>query len=386
MPVHAPKETAMKTRVTHKRICVIMAGGSGERFWPLSRRLFPKQLLRLTRPDQSLLEETVERIAPVIPARDIFVATTCDLLDAIRGAGAGGVPPENVLAEPCKRNTMGCLAWVTAQALARFREEAERLSIAVLTADHLVPDGEKFRRAVEATLSFVEENGVLGTIGIAPTRPETGYGYIEIAEGASPLAEVASGVEIFPVTRFREKPNAASAAEFLSSGRHLWNSGMFFWTLPALLDEINNASPSCANVIRTVATALEAHREDEAARLFEGLDSVSIDCALMEKARRVVVTRADFPWDDIGAWDSLERTHPRDSNGNVGIGDPVIVDSRGCIVYNAPGTERMAVAAIGVDDLAIIVSEDGVLVVPKSRAQDVRRAVDALKERGDKHT
>jgi mannose-1-phosphate guanylyltransferase len=374
----------METPQNHRRICVIMAGGSGERFWPLSRRLFPKQLLRLTHPDRNLLEETVQRIAPLIPPRDVFIATTRDLLDVIRRSGAGGVPEENVLAEPCKRNTSGCLAWVAAQILARFGGQAGGLSMAVLSADHLIPDAARFRETVDAALSLAEKNETLGVLGIAPTRPETGYGYIEIPEGAAPIEETASGVRTFPVARFREKPDAPTAAEFVATGRYLWNSGMFFWTLSAFLGEMELASPAIVKAIRGMAAALESGDEARASRVFETLENVSIDYALMEKARRVQVTRAAFAWDDIGAWDSLDRTRPHDADGNVCIGDPVMVASRGCIVYNEPGAERMAVAAVGVENLAIIVAEDGVLVAPKDRAQDVREAVAILKARGAK--
>lgn len=374
----------METPQTHRRICVIMAGGSGERFWPLSRRLFPKQLLRLTHPDRNLLEETVQRIAPLIPPRDVFIATTRDLLDVIRRSGAGGVPDENVLAEPCKRNTSGCLAWVAAQILARFGGQAGGFSMAVLSADHLIPDAARFRETVDAALSLAEKNEALGVLGIAPTRPETGYGYIEIPEDAAPIEETASGVQTFPVARFREKPDAPTAAEFVATGRYLWNSGMFFWTLSAFLGELEPASPAIVKAIRAMAAALESGDEARASRVFETLESVSIDYALMEKARRVQVTRAAFAWDDIGAWDSLDRTRARDADGNVCIGDPVMVASRGCIVYNEPGAERMAVAAVGVENLAIIVAEDGVLVAPKDRAQDVREAVAILKARGAK--
>jgi mannose-1-phosphate guanylyltransferase len=374
----------METPHTHRRICVIMAGGSGERFWPLSRRLFPKQLLRLTHPDRNLLEETVQRIAPLIPPRDVFIATTRDLLDVIRRSGAGGVSEENVLAEPCKRNTSGCLAWVAAQILARFGGQAGDLSMAVLSADHLIPDAARFRETVDAALSLAEKNEALGVLGIAPTRPETGYGYIEIPEGAAPIEETASGVQTFPVARFREKPDASTAAEFLATGRYLWNSGMFFWTLSAFLRELEPASPAIVKAIRAMAAALDSGDEAGATRVFETLENLSIDYALMEKARRVQVTRAAFAWDDIGAWDSLDRTRAHDAAGNVCIGGPVMVASRGCIVYNEPGAERMAVAAVGVENLAIIVAEDGVLVAPKDRAQDVREAVAILKARGAK--
>lgn len=362
---------------TENRICVVMAGGSGERFWPLSRRLRPKQLLRLGGSGHSMLEDSVNVIAPLVPRERTFVATSRALEQPI--AAAGIVPVENVLGEPCKRNTAGCLAYVAAELMARYGEDAASLSLAILTADHQIGDHPRFLETIETAFGEVEREPVLGVIGIRPTRPETGYGYIEIAESASTGANTHG---VFPVARFREKPDAATAAEFLASGRFLWNSGMFFWRLGTFLDELDVASPAHADAVRAMARARAEGHDDEVDRVFGELPDISIDFALMEKARRVVVTPADFPWDDVGSWDALDRTQAHDAQGNVAIGDPVLIDTQDCVVYNEPGGEKMAVAAIGVENLAIIVCEDGVLVTPKDRAQEVRKAVDLLKKRG----
>ena len=365
------------------RIAVIMAGGAGERFWPLSRQGRPKQLLRLTNPDQTLLEESIARIAPLIPAERIFIATARPLVEAIRAARTGA-PPENVLGEPCKRNTAGCLCYAVARMLAKFgSENAARVTMAVLTADHQIGATERFRAAVETAMTTAENERALATLGVVPTRPETGYGYIEIAPEAAPLP---GGTEdqppVFPVAAFREKPDQATAEEFIATGRFFWNSGMFFWRLDSFLEELGQAAPAHAEATRAIAEALTRGDEAAADQIFAGLSDISIDYALMEKARRVVMVRADFPWDDVGAWDALDRCFARDSGGNVTVGDPVLIDSRDCIVYNEPGSGRMAVAALGVKDLVIVVSEDAVLVVPKDRAQEVKKAVAKLKEKG----
>lgn len=360
-------------------ICVVMAGGSGERFWPLSRRLRPKQLLKLSGADTNLLEETVARIAPLIPAARVFVATSRELQEPVRQARCG-VPDENVIAEPCKRNTAGCLVYAAAQAMARFGPDAADMAMAVLSADQLIPERERFLDTVQAALE-VARQGAIGIIGVRPSRPETGYGYIETPEDGKPASVSASGVAVFPAARFREKPDAETAAAFVASGRFYWNSGMFFWTLGAFLEELRYASPKHAAGLEAIAANLERAEHDAADRAFAALENISIDYALMEKARRVMMVRADFDWDDIGAWDALDRTHPHDGDGNVLVGAPVVVDTKNCIVYNDAGPDKMAVAVVGVEDLAVIVGADGVLVIPKNRAQDVRKAVAGLKER-----
>lgn len=364
------------------RVAIIMAGGSGERFWPLSRRERPKQLLRLTSPDCTMLEEAIGRIAPQIPAERIFVATSRALVEPIRQAHTLA-PAANIIGEPAKRNTAGALAYAAAQMLARFGEEnAAQITMAILTADHQIDGAEAFRETVRTALETAEQSGALVTIGIAPTRPETGYGYIEVAEGEAASASAGGAPAVHAVVRFREKPDQAAAREFIATGRFFWNSGMFFWRLDSFLNELAQTSPAHAEATRAMADALRAGDEARVDAIFGGLEDISIDYALLERARHVKVVRATFGWDDVGSWDALERAWPSDGDGNVTHGEPVLIDARNCIVYNEPGAQRMAVAAIGVEGLAIVVSESGVLVVPKERAQDVKRAVAELKKRG----
>lgn len=357
-----------------RRVAVIMAGGSGERFWPLSRAARPKQLLRLTHPEQTLLEEAVHRITPLIAAEDVFVATSRPLATAIRKAGLP-IPAENVLAEPAKRNTAGCLCWVAAQLQARF--PGEDPTLAILTADHLIEAPTKFRACVKTALAAAEKEGALVTIGVVPTRPETGYGYIEVD------AEPAAGKAV-PVARFREKPNAALAREFVASGRHFWNSGMFFWSLSSFEREMAAASPAHAEVTRAMAAALARRKAKQAEALFETLPDVSIDYALMEKAKTVRMTPSTFPWDDVGAWDALERSRKPRPDGNIVEGEAVVLDSKGCIVLNDAAAGHVAVGVVGATDLIVIVAGDAVLVVPKEKAQDVRLVARELRRLGAK--
>lgn len=366
------------------RVAVIMAGGAGERFWPLSRQQRPKQLLRLTDPQVTMLEEAIRRVEPLIPHERIYIATSAALAEPIRQARIG-VPPGNVLAEPCKRNTAGCMTYVAAQMIARH---GERVCMAVLTADHRIGKPGRFRETVAAAMTAAEQNGAIVTIGVTPDRPETGYGYIEAQPVSQPPhaawageAGAFSPVPIMPVISFHEKPDAATAARFLAGRRFYWNSGMFFWTVPALLRELDAASPAHSAAARAIAAALKQNDDLEVTSLFSQLPDISIDYALMEKAKGVMMAQASFPWDDVGSWDALDRGWPRDAQGNVSIGAPVLIDSSNNIVYNEPGLEHMAVAAVGVRDMIIVISRDAVLIAPKDRAQEVKKAVAELKSR-----
>lgn len=362
------------------RVAVIMAGGSGERFWPLSRKARPKQLLRLTDPGKTMLAEAVERIAPLIPAGRVFIATAAHLVEPVRKA-LPALPPENVLGEPCKRNTAGCLAFAAAHILSRFDVPASSLSMAVLTADHCIENPARFLETVGAALSAAETADALCTIGVAPTRPETGYGYIEIPEGAALAADSSGDLPVWPVERFREKPDAATARVFAASGRHFWNSGMFFWRLDTFVREMQAAAPAHGAAIGAMAAALRSGDGAAVETAFAALDDISIDYALLERSGCVLTARADFPWDDVGALDAMARNLTPDAAGNITVGDPVLIDAKDCIVYNEPGAAKMAVAAVGVEGLAIITTADGVLVIPVDRAQDVKGIVVELKKR-----
>ena len=364
------------------RVGIIMAGGSGERFWPVSRRDRPKQLLRLTSPTETMLAEAVSRMAPLIPPERIYVVTGEHLVQVIQDAEVG-VPRDNVIAEPCKRNTGGCLAFAAAHVLAHHGGDAAGISMAVVTADHLIGDSGRFRRTVEAALEIAEKNGVLATHGIVPTRPETAYGYIQAKDLENPAWE-SGDISAFPVAAFHEKPNHDKAEDFIATGSYFWNSGMFFWRIDSFLEELDAVRPEMAVAVRKMHEAMKMNDKGSVRSIFERLEDISIDYALMEHAKQVVVVRADYPWDDVGAWTSLDRTREHDEQGNVARGGPVLIDTHDSIVYNDAGAKDMAVSVIGMDNVIVVVSKDGVLVVPKDRAQDVRHAVAELKARGAK--
>lgn len=363
------------------RVIVIMAGGAGQRFWPLSRTAHPKQLLRLASPDRSLLEQAVKRAADLVPAGNVYIVTGRHLVEPIQDADTG-IPAENVIGEPCKRNTAGCLVYAAAFILARLDMDAGHVVMGVLTADHRIFDEQAFASTVRAAFDAAEHHDALVTVGIQPTRPETGYGYIETGAKAEPVSGVAGKCPVYPVLCFHEKPDAQTAEKYMLADGYYWNSGMFFWRLDAFVREFDHVNPAFARTCRQLTEALQAGEDDEASALFAALPDKSIDYALMEDARHVLVARGRFRWDDLGAWDSLERSLPADAWENVVVGDPVVVDSQNCIVYNAPGAERMAVGVVGLRDMVVVVSEDAVLVVPKDQAQRVKAVVEALRQRG----
>ncbi len=358
-----------------KRMAVIMAGGSGERFWPVSREQHPKQLLCLTDSGKTLLQEAVDRLLPLVPREHIYIQTMGHLQTPISAAGLG-IPGENVIAEPCKRNTAGCLCYAVAHLLAEHGGDGADITMAVVPADPVVGDDMLFRETVEAALAAAEADPVLCTIGIVPDRPATGYGYIhaELPDGASPLAAL-------PVRAFKEKPPRDLAGKYLASGDYFWNSGMFFWRISTFLDEFDRANPVFSETTRRLAGVLRAGDHVEAENLFGRLESISIDYALMEKARNVAMVRAAFSWDDVGTWSALERTRRPDEDGNITEGGPVLVDCHGSIVCNHAGPEKMAVGVVGLDDVVVVATEDAVLVVHKDRTEDVKQVVQALKKR-----
>jgi mannose-1-phosphate guanylyltransferase len=347
---------------------VIMAGGSGERFWPVSRKDRPKQLLKLTHPEQTLLEEAVERISPLIPKDNVLIATGKPLEEPVRNASL--VPDGGVLAEPAKRNTLGCLAWVAAQLLSRNADPKDTV-MAILTADHKIGDPELFRSTVAKALTAAEKSGGLVTIGIRPSRPETGYGYVELGDAFD-----SEEPKVYRSASFREKPNEEAAERYIQSGNFLWNSGMFFWTLEAFLRELSHAEPDAYQTVRGIANLLSEGRIEEAEQAFAGLPNESIDYALLEKASQVYTVAGEFMWDDVGSWDALERSMPVNDDANVIHGAALVLDSSGTIVYN--DEPDMLVTAVGIEDLIVVVSKGAVMVCPKSKAQRVKELLKEL--------
>lgn len=342
-----------------------MAGGSGERFWPLSRADRPKQLLRLSSPTATMLEEAVERITPLCGADHAFVSTSAKLAPHIIAAGV--VPEAQVLAEPLKRNTLGALVWSVAELLAKgFGDDT---SVAILTADHRIAPPAAFRACVEDALAIAEKEGGLVTIGIRPDRPETGYGYIE----ADHEEKRGPG---FRAKSFREKPDLETAKHFVEAGTFLWNSGMFFFTIGGFRTALTETQPDAAAILDRIAASLSEGDRAAATSHFQGLKNESIDYAVMERASKVSVVPSRFDWDDLGAWDALERSMPLDNAGNVDEGRTILIDASGSVVYNEVPDKTVAV--LGMNDVIVVCTHDAVLVCPKSEAQRVKQIVQRI--------
>ena len=347
---------------------IIMAGGSGTRFWPLSRRATPKQLLNLGPEPMPLLTATVQRILPLIAAERILVVTAAHLEEATASA-LPEIPRENLLLEPAARNTAPCVAW----AAATIRRRDPEALITVLPADHHIGDPEAYLALLRAALAAAT-GGDLVTIGIRPTRPETGYGYIEMGE---PIEG-----SLHRARRFVEKPNRARAEQFLASGRFLWNSGMFFFRADAILEAVELFLPSLGAAIGELDEAAARGQEAETlARLFSELPSVSIDHGVMEKAERVSVLPGSFGWSDLGSWTTAWELAERDAEGNAMPPESLAIESRDCYIV-AP--EGKTVALVGVEGLVVVDTEDALLIVPRERAQEVKAVVAALSKRGDR--
>ncbi len=317
-----------------------------------------------------MLEEAVHRAQEVVGAERVFVATSAALFQPVVDASV--VAASQVIAEPDKRNTLGCLCWLAANLLARGLED----SVAgVLTADHRIEEPRKFAHAVSDALDLAEAQDGIVTLGIPPDRPETGYGYIE-ADHGNPV-QCPRGRTGYRSLGFREKPDLATAEQFVADGNFLWNGGMFFFTLERLLAEIGKTQPEALALIHEMADALRKHHFLSAAESFLKLPSISFDYAVMEKAERVFVIPTDFPWDDVGSWDSLDRSFPHDESGNVVRGGAVVLESNNSIVVNDAENE-IKVGVYGVEDLIVVVTKDAVLVCKKDQAQQVREITKRL--------
>ncbi len=364
------------------RVGVIMAGGSGERFWPLSRWNRPKQLLALTHPHISMLSQSRALLGGIIRQEHIYIITGRHLVTPICGEETS-FPPDHILAEPSKRNTAGALAYAAAWLMARYADhQPDAITMAVTTADHRIGEPDCFSHMVDTALNAAEREDALVTCGIRPTRPETGFGYIEVVDDTPIMTGTGGTPPVYKVRAFHEKPDAVLAARFLAGGRHYWNSGMFFWKLSTFLEELKRAQPTLAEAVVAMTKALKKDDAAEVDCIFDAIESISIDYALMEKSENVLVVRGDFPWADVGSWNAVSFAAECDAAGNHTVGTPVLIDCAECVVYNETGGDKMAVGVVGMSDTIVVVTADAVLVMPKSRAQDVRAVVEELKRRG----
>ncbi len=350
---------------------VIMAGGSGTRFWPLSRHLFPKQLLRIGG-DETLIQQTMRRVLGCADPSRVLISTNAAQAELIKLQLAAwkDALQDNYVLEPEGRNTAPAIGLAALGVLARDPDGV----MLVVPADHVVTGQREFEAAVELAARLAAD-GALVTFGIKPTRPETGFGYIK-PNGKAVLG-TRGRLKGFRVQQFVEKPNAAKAARYLKAGNYFWNSGMFVWRAATILEEIRRHQPALGNAIdrigQMIASGEPRVRIDEA---YRRLSPVSIDNGVMERSTHAAVVPVSFRWSDVGSWGSLDEVAAKDKAGNVITGRVVDIESRRSIVY----TDRRVVATIGLEDMVVVDTADATLVCPKSRAQDVKKVVEVLKQ------
>jgi mannose-1-phosphate guanylyltransferase len=347
---------------------IIMAGGSGTRFWPLSRAQRPKQLLRLVG-RQPMIVEAVEKALAIAERSRIWVITGKHLKGPIEAAVKKLLNPEQIIAEPCPRDTAGCIALSTAL-LARTDPQG---TMAVMTADHCIGPTRKFASAVRAAAQIAAREDAIVIFGIRPTEPSPLYGYIECLGKHSPYR----AQKVFDVKAFREKPDRKTAQKYLASGRFFWNSGMFVWTIPHIVQCFRDYMEKHYEFIQAAGGA--GRIGSNIAAMFSDLPKISVDFGIMEKARRVKVIEANFHWDDVGSWLALEKHGRPDGQGNILMGESLNIASHNCIIYSE-GAQLVATA--GVKDLVIVATGDAVLVCHKSETARIKEIVSGLKERG----
>ena len=345
---------------------VIMAGGKGERFWPKSRQSRPKQFLSLTSDGETMIQKTVRRLEPLVSREDIYIITNADYVGLVQEQ-LPDLPEENVIAEPCPRNTAPCIGLAASVIQKKYHDAI----MFVLPSDHLIHAEDIYLNTLKKAALAAEEDSHLITIGITPTYPETGYGYIRYQRGSSRDG-------IYTVQSFAEKPDLQTAKSYLKSGGYLWNSGMFIWKASSILTNIRNYMPELYQGLKPIADAYGTEDFNKILNeKFPDLPSESIDFGIMEKAENIYTIPGSFDWDDVGSWLALERINATDEDGNMFEGDIVSVASRHCTVCGNGRT----VAILGLRDIVIVDTDDALLVCHKNSTQDIKKILSELKEK-----
>ena len=383
-------------RENENNYCVIMAGGVGSRFWPFSRTEKPKQFLDFFGTGKSLLQMTVDRFRPLIPIDHMFIVTNVTYKQLILEQ-IPDLKESQILCEPARRNTAPCIAYATAHIRALCLRKAGltaanqdwtrkemKANIVVAASDHLILEEEKFRTTIEKAFDFVSENNAICTLGMRPTRPETGYGYIqyinersqsELNDGMSAAKPLNDG--IYPVKTFTEKPNLEMAKVFLDSGDFLWNSGIFIWNLQTISEAFRYLLPEVADRFREGELLMGTKKEEDfIEQMFPKCPSISIDYGIMEKAENVYVIPSSFGWSDLGTWGSLYELSEKDEQGNVSLhSEARFYEAKGNIVVLEPGKKAIVQ---GVDDMIIAEEKGALLVCKKAEEQRIKQFVSEL--------
>lgn len=349
---------------------VIMAGGRGERFWPKSREGLPKQFLRLIG-DKTMLQGTVDRIKRLLAPANIYIITAENHLEIVQEQ-VPEIPPENIILEPCGRDTAAAIGLAT---VVVQQKDTDGVMV-VLPADHYIADNDRFSAVLQGAVEAARADWAV-TIGITPTRPETGYGYIAQGQCYQDFA----GISSYHVERFTEKPDRQKAAEFLESGNYFWNSGIFIWKADLIRKLIANHLPALAKGLAKLEKAADTTSYPRVLQeVYGSLPKISIDYGVLEKAQEILMVPGDFGWDDVGTWTALESYKEHDLNGNVLDGQGVLVDTKNTMVQ----ASDKVIATLGVDNLIIVESEGSILICNKQRAQDLKQVTKALQENGYK--
>lgn len=349
----------------------IMAGGVGERFWPESRRHLPKQFLNIVG-DTTLIQATIERITPVISRDHILVVSNQNQAPLIEKQ-LPFLKKDQVLLEPRGRNTAPCIGLAAA---ALMKKDPKSVMV-VLPSDHVIKNPTPFLRVIHDAAEVAKQTGDLVTLGIQPTGPETGYGYIHWGE-SRPLG---GKTKFYAVKNFVEKPSQAKAQDFLKDGHYLWNSGMFIWSAKAILEAIEHHLPELFKELKNVESHLgQQTQADAILKMYEKVESVSIDYGVMEKAKNILVALGDFEWDDVGAWPSVERHFKKDGQENIFVGNHVDLGSESTIVMNR---HEGMVATLGLKNVVIVRTGDAVLIMDKARAQEVKGLLELMKNHSE---
>ncbi len=349
----------------------IMAGGIGSRFWPKSRVSYPKQFLDILGKGESLLQSTFERFRLFVPSENIFVVTSEEYVsivaDQLPGMAAG-----NILAEPCRKNTAACVAYISLKLL----QKDPNATLIVAPSDHVIADPDTFTKVCKLAADFVEQRNAFVTLGVKPSHANTGYGYIQhTAEAAEP--------GIFKIKQFTEKPDKQTAETFLASGDYMWNAGIFIWKIKDILNAFQNYLPDMYDIFVAGVKDLNTEKEKEAVKhIYKYCESVSVDVGIMEKAGNVYVIPADFKWSDLGTWNSAYNNFKKDDALNAIAGENIMIkDAKGCMIHAAGGK---LILMQGVEDLIVVDTNDVLMICKKENEQEIKNYVAEIKrQKGD---
>lgn len=346
--------------------CVIMAGGKGERFWPKSRTHLPKQFLNISG-NKSMIQQCIDRLQKFIPIEQIFVVTN-ELYAELIKAQIPGLPSDNIIIEPIGRNTAPCIGLASII----IEEKFPNSTMVVLPSDHIIKDEVEFINILKTAVEVSERGKSLVTLGITPTYPETGYGYIESTDQTIELNDL----KVHKVNKFVEKPDAEKAAAYLEAGNYYWNSGIFVWKISVIREYIQKFIPEMHDLLETMKVSFHANDRMEVIKEeFPKMPDQSIDYGIMEKAEDIYVIPCIFGWDDVGSWTALERIDELDENGNVIRGNTLNIDTKGCIIES----NGKLIATLGVEDLIIVETDDVTLICNKEKAQEIKSLIKELR-------